>query len=314
MSRLLLPPSPRLAPLIRYFHLQLEGSGLVRIPATPFPLIGVLLAGQSQAEINGRPLGCTPRCFVSGPFSQPIAIRLSPGTRFISALLRTGQLSRLFPLDCQRIADQSWPLEELAGRPAADALHDALQAARQPWQMARILEDWLRRQAARREEAKDGGPLLLPPDWLFADSRALAERCGLGLRQFERRFLASYGQSLRDTRRQMRFVSMMGLLISRPDAAGQLAGLAADCGYFDQPHMARDFRALSGLTPGDFLRRSHGDRNLEMSLIQYQDHELPLVLGEGNRDILLPPDVVSVQAGGARHGYSGAIVDSEAMP
>ena len=129
MSRLLLPPSPRPSPLIRYFHLQLESSGIVRIPATPFPQVGVLLAGQCEAEVDGHPLGCAPRCFVSGPFSRPITMRLSPRTRFISALLRTGQLTRLFPLGCQRIADPNWPLEELAGRPEADALHDTLQAA-----------------------------------------------------------------------------------------------------------------------------------------------------------------------------------------
>lgn len=32
------------------------------------------------------------------------------------------------------------------------------------------------------------------------------------------------------------------------------AGVAAGCAYFDQPHLIREFRALTGLTPSQFVR------------------------------------------------------------
>ncbi len=39
------------------------------------------------------------------------------------------------------------------------------------------------------------------------------------------------------------------------DEGPSLAGIAADLGYADQPHFTRDFRAATGLTPGEFAAR-----------------------------------------------------------
>jgi AraC-like DNA-binding protein len=40
----------------------------------------------------------------------------------------------------------------------------------------------------------------------------------------------------------------------RPVGAIQWADLAADCGYFDQPHLIKDFQEFAGRTPDAFLR------------------------------------------------------------
>ncbi len=52
------------------------------------------------------------------------------------------------------------------------------------------------------------------------------------------------------------------LIIGRGDAGGvgDLAGLAASLGWFDQAHFSRDFRAVTGTTPSAYLRRAHAAR------------------------------------------------------
>ena len=40
------------------------------------------------------------------------------------------------------------------------------------------------------------------------------------------------------------------------------AQLALECGFFDQSHLANEFRKLSGLTPTEYQRDIQEDRNL----------------------------------------------------
>jgi AraC-like DNA-binding protein len=54
----------------------------------------------------------------------------------------------------------------------------------------------------------------------------------------------------------IRFDRARRLLLRRRATAPQdalLADLAADCGYYDQPHLDRDFRALAGCSPTKWL-------------------------------------------------------------
>jgi transcriptional regulator GlxA family with amidase domain len=73
---------------------------------------------------------------------------------------------------------------------------------------------------------------------------ALATACGLGPRQLERRFLDGVGVTPKAFARIVRFQrALRGLRSGTPGAA-----VAAECGFADQPHLAREFRRFAGLS------------------------------------------------------------------
>jgi len=46
------------------------------------------------------------------------------------------------------------------------------------------------------------------------------------------------------------------LTLAKQDESLDWPQLALDCGYFDQPHLIREFVSLSGLSPRELLQRS----------------------------------------------------------
>jgi AraC-like DNA-binding protein len=71
------------------------------------------------------------------------------------------------------------------------------------------------------------------------------------LRTLQRRFLRQVGVSPKRLARIVRFHHVC--LAWRRDPAS-LARVAADCGYCDESHLVRDFRAFVGEPPASFLR------------------------------------------------------------
>ncbi len=90
----------------------------------------------------------------------------------------------------------------------------------------------------------------------------LAAETGWSNRHLTSRFRAEVGLSPKAAARVIRFDRARRLLTAQASAAAaaepaaaryRLADLAATCGYFDQAHLARDFRALAGCPPSQWL-------------------------------------------------------------
>lgn len=78
----------------------------------------------------------------------------------------------------------------------------------------------------------------------------VADQVGWSRRHLTSQFRAEFGIGLKDAARVFRFDRARRLIGAD---AGTLAEIAAACGYFDQSHLDRDFRALAGTSPTGWL-------------------------------------------------------------
>jgi AraC-like DNA-binding protein len=92
---------------------------------------------------------------------------------------------------------------------------------------------------------------------------ALADEIGWSRRHLVTRFRQQVGLAPKTVARVVRFEALLGRLggPGRPD----WSRFAAECGYYDQAHMNRDFREFAGTTPTGYLARLTG----EVTSIQY---------------------------------------------
>ena len=88
---------------------------------------------------------------------------------------------------------------------------------------------------------------------------ALAAEVGWSRRHLTARFSHEFGLSPKVAARVIRFDRARRLL---PHRRGDLASVAARCGYADQAHMIREFHQFCGCSPTQWLAEEHSAGSL----------------------------------------------------
>jgi len=78
------------------------------------------------------------------------------------------------------------------------------------------------------------------------------------VRTLERNFKQSSGYTVKDVSALIRFEQVRNHFWLYPDA--NLAGLAHELGYTDQPHLSKEFKRYSGTTPAAFARKEKKEK------------------------------------------------------
>jgi AraC-like DNA-binding protein len=227
-------------------------------------LVLIVDLGQGWA-VEGERFGS----FVGGVYLRPVRVRHEGSAQGIQVNLEPTALRRLTGIPAGELRERTVGLEDLFGRSAAllaEELYELRDSA------ARFAA--LDRALLKQFEAAPPHPR---PDveWAWRLLRAsggripieeLARRLGCSRRHLARRFAEDVGATPKQAARLIRFEAARrrvqaaagadrlvaagaDRLVSAGADRAPLARIAAECGYADQAHMAREFRELAGAPP-----------------------------------------------------------------
>jgi AraC-like DNA-binding protein len=247
-------PHPALAPHVRrgyVGYVERVGAPLRRLEVPHDAIVVILNLGPPL--LVGADTPTLRRSFVAGLHDRAVTTE-HPGDQLgIQVDLTPLGARMLFGLPMGELARQVVDLDAVLPAELVDRL-----AALEGWaQRFDLLDVFLLGRLQRAAPPR--------PDVAFAWSRLVQTHGALGVSQLcaelgcSRRHLAArFGEEVglapKAFARVLRFQRVLDLL-EREGGARRFADIAAAGGYYDQPHLNRDFRALAGCTPGEYLAR-----------------------------------------------------------
>lgn len=192
-----------------------------------------------------------------GASATPALVRLSGRMDGLTVTLRPGAASALLGIAAGELNESAVDLDVL-WRGEGARLLERLASAPSDAARVQVLATALRERLLHTESPVS--PAAARAAQLFAKSggqltvAAVADRIGVGERRLQQLFHAHIGLSPRAFRRLARLHACLRALRRSPLPGW--AELASEAGYYDQSHLANEFRALSGLSPRAFLERA----------------------------------------------------------
>lgn len=185
--------------------------------------------------------------------SKPVEFASSGRGQLALALLTPRGALKVLRAPLHGMMDRRLPLAQFCGRGEQQRLRDLLREAKTRHQRLMCLGYWLENRMAQRhgfgtQQARAARaaslmqnlrrPLLMPQ---------LADKLDITRRQLERDFEKWLGASPALYGRLVRFQRATGAVAD----GHPIVDVASEGGYADQPHLARTFRELGAMTPGE---------------------------------------------------------------
>ena len=226
-------------------HIGLPGPSLTMVISLADPTL-------VAADRSRQPVGHS--ALVGGMHTRPVFIPHEGEQYGVQLQLTPDGARSLLGLPAAALAGTVAGLDDLLGPAAARELPDRLAAASGWAGRFAVLDEVLWRCAGRLDPPE---PVLAGIWGRVLDSGGtvrvadLAREFGWSRRYLTGRFTAEFGLGPKDLARVVRFERSRLLL--RGSGWATIAEVASRCGYYDQAHLAREWRDLAGVAPTGWL-------------------------------------------------------------
>jgi AraC-like DNA-binding protein len=190
------------------------------------------------------------RSFAGGLYPRPVRVRHEGSAAGVQVDLEPVAARALLGIPAGELANRTVGLDALLGR-RADEVAERLHGASDPGERFALLDEELRRAFA---SARHGCRPDVLRAWALLERSGgrmrvgeLADALGCSRRHLVNAFADEIGAPPKLAARMVRFERARRRLGSAP-----LARLAAECGYADQAHLAREFSEFAGRPPTAF--------------------------------------------------------------
>ena len=219
-----------------------------RVTDTPLRVLDDLTGRAAPREVGCVVVGGARSAFYLRDVSVPVCS--------VEVQFRPGAVPLLFGAGADALAERHTRLEDLWGREASEVRSRIAEAGSLEAQVA-VLEAVL---ASRLPTVRGLHPAVAEALEHFAhhaDVDPVLARSGFSQRHFIRLFRGAVGLGPKTFARVRRFQRALGCF--GPGAS--LAQVALASGYADQSHFNREFLALAGITPAEYVRAAPGAGN-----------------------------------------------------
>ena len=198
-------------------------------------------------------------------------IVMTTGWTSFSVHFKPAGLYRLFHIPALQHTNRIVDAREVLGSDV-DGLHAQLRAANTTTAMHRLVENYL---LNRLPHALPIHPVVRAAMKILKSHGAIplneiTQNAGVGLRQFQRCFIEQMGMSPKVYARVARLNFVLEMKALKPSLSW--TEIAAAAGYFDYKHLVRDFKAIVGTSPMDYLS---SPRRLDDGFLLRQDGRPP---------------------------------------
>ncbi len=250
----LAPPPPLLAPFVENFWIVEDPTGPRIDRVLPDGLVNLMFnwgAPQRLYDLDDlNRFQVSERAWIAGMRAEPIANGPTDGTRMAGIRFKPGGVAPFLErIPVGEFTERVVELHDVLGR-AANVVAERLGEARSNAERFAILARFLLDRAGDTLR-QDGRIAHCVRHLRIRSVRDLTHDLGISNKHLNRLFQRHVGVNPKTLARIQRFQGVLTALHAQ-EGTPHWARLALDSGYYDQAHMIGEFKACSGLTPGDY--------------------------------------------------------------